>query len=45
MQVLVRIGSCKAGDKLSNDTKYVMIRYILTKLIIFKHTKDGTNRN
>ena len=39
------IESCRAGNLLSNDIKWVMMGYILTELHIPEHTTVGTHRN
>ena len=40
---VVRIGPCRAENKLSNDKKYVIIGLILRKLYIYEHTSVGSH--
>ena len=44
-QDLVIIEYCRAENMLSNDIKYVMIRYIITEVHIPKRTTVWTHRN
>ena len=41
---LVTVKSCRGENLLSNDIKYVMIKYILTELCLPEHSTVGTPR-
>ena len=44
MRDLIKVKSFSAKRLLSNDIKYVMIRYILTELHLPEHSTVGTHR-